>query len=152
METRKLAELKPPVCPSRKHSATTTELARRSLDAHGLLSLPTLNIRSGRLLSLRSVVEAAAMLGLEELPVWCVELDEAEEEAAALMLNSHLNEWDWEHVAAKLKRVQAAGLPLTLTGLPESDTGPLLAADWKPADKAPLDDVHADTKQDGFGF
>ena len=146
------AVLVPHECAVRQHCSTTTELVRGSLKHFGLLMPPVYNVKSKRIIALRSAVEAVVKLDWKEIPVWCVELDEAEEAAAMLMLNSHLNEWDWEHVSAELNKIQAAGLPLTLTGLPESDTGPLLAAEWKPAAKAPLDDVHMDANQGGFGF
>jgi ParB-like chromosome segregation protein Spo0J len=125
-------------------------LAGASLEEFGLLKPPTFNVRSGRLLCGTTVVEALRQAGADECDVWCVDLDAPREAAASLMLNSHLNDWHWENVAAELRKVVAAGLPLTLTGMPESDTGPLLAAEWQPAAKVALDDVHADARQGGL--
>lgn len=150
LETLRVSDLKPSACQSRLHTSTSVELARRTLEQFGLLVPPVYNVTTGTLLTLRTVVEALPLLGVETVQVWCVQLDPEVEDAAALLLNSHFNDYDWEHVAVKLKRVVAAGLPLCLTGMAESDTGPLLAADWSPKAKAPLDDVHADTKQGGL--
>jgi hypothetical protein len=149
LETMKLAEIQKRDHP-RRVIQEAPHHARISLEEFGLLQPPVFNVRTKRLLSLETIVDALRDAGAEEVEVWQVDLTEEQEIAASLALNSHWNEFWWEKVAAELKQVVKAGLPLTLTGLPECDTGPLLAADWSPPGKAPLDDVHVDPKQGGL--
>lgn len=150
IKTLKVADLRRHEPTPSRATATTAEVVRLSINEFGLLKPPTVNSRTGRVIDLWSVVEACRREGKEELECWMVELDEAQEAAAVLMLNSRLNDWDWEHVSTDLKRVQAAGLKLELTGLKDSDTGPLLAADWKQVAKVALDDLKADAQQVGL--
>lgn len=149
--TARIADLKRPgVDATRARCPSTTHVVRQSVNEFGLLALPTWNARTGRLLSLRAVVESMVEAGEETCQVLAVWLEDAQEAAAVLMLNSHLNEFVWSEVAIELKKIEKAGIPVQLSGLHESDTGPLMAADWSPAAKVALNDVHADAKQGGL--
>jgi hypothetical protein len=77
--------------------------------------------------------------GVADIPVWVVDIPEEDEDAAHLALQNHVGEWRWEEVSKLLKAVVERGLDVGLTGFHESDTGPLLAADWTPKEKGPLD-------------
>lgn len=150
LERMKTGELRSGDYTVRVRTSASAHIAGNALKEFGLLKPPTYNVRTKRLLSLTSVVDALERSGVAEVDVWQVDLDAGREAAAMLMLNSHLNDWHWKSVSGELQKIQAAGLPLTLTGLHKSDTGPLLAADWKPAAKVPLDDIHSDVNQGGL--
>lgn len=146
----KTSELRSGDYAARVRASTSSHIAGAAIAEFGLLKPPTYNARTKRLLSLTSVIAALERNGITEVDVWQVDLDEGREAAAMLMLNSHLNDWHWESVSGELRKILTAGLSLAITGLPDSDTGPLLAADWKPASKVPLDDIHADVNQGGL--
>ena len=134
LKTMKISDIKRHDYLTRIRHSETVQTAMASVIKYGLLSPPVFNVRSGHLMSQVSIVEAYKILSKTEIDVWCVDLDETQELAACLMLNNHLNDFNWEQVAADLKKIQAAGLSLALTGLQEFDTGPLLAAEWNQAD------------------
>lgn len=142
LEDRPLSTLKPHPDGVRTHDADSLYALGRSLSKFGLLRPPfvvndaTGNMIDGDLVleALRSVMDKDAMV-----PVWAVSIPEEDEDAAHLALQNHAGEWQWQPVSELLKAVAARGGDVKLAGFHESDTGPLLAADWKPAAKGPLD-------------
>jgi len=74
-----------------------------------------------------------------KVPCWIIEIPAEEEDAAHLALNNHCGEWQWQAVSDQLKSVVGRGIEPTLTGFHDYDIQPLLAADWSPAAKGPLD-------------
>ena len=117
----------------------------RSLERWGLLRPPlVLNSRTGNLIDGDRMLARMLAAGIEEAPVWVVDVPEEEEDAAHLALQNHAGEWSWQGVSEHLTALKAAGIDPRVTGFHESDVGPLTAADWKPAAKGPLDGSPAD--------
>lgn len=149
MEMRKLATLK--AHPDGVRTAQTVDEFRlgKSLTHFGLLRIPfVLNVRTGALLDGDRMIRPMRESGIEEVPVWVVDLPEEDEDAAHLALQNHVGEWQWEPVSKLLKALTERGLDMGLTGFHDSDTGPLCAADWTPKEKGPLDG--SDPKQGGL--
>ena len=97
----------------------------------GILRPVVLNIRTGAVLDGDRMLSALRDKDPEQnVPVWCVDLPEEQEDAAHLALNNHCGEWQWQPVSDLLKAIQARGQDLALTGFHDYDTGPLVAADW----------------------
>ena len=123
----------------------------KSLIYFGLLRVPfVLNARTGALLDGDRMLQPCREAGLVEVSVWVVDLSEEDEDAAHLALQNHVGEWQWQAVSLQLKSLASRGLDVGLTGFHDSDTGPLMAADWTPKEKGPLDG--SDPQQGGFGF
>mgnify|MGYP001244492901 CR=1 FL=1 len=149
LETRRLSDLK--THPDGVRSATPADEYRlgKSLAHFGLLRPPfVLNARTGALLDGDRMRRPLRESGVEKVPVWVVDLPAEDEDAAHLALQNHVGEWQWQPVSLLLKAVGARGLDVGLTGFHDSDTGPLMAADWTPKEVGPLDG--SDPKQGGL--
>ena len=145
LEMRPTASLK--AHPDGVRSAIPSDELRllNSLKHFGFLRPPfTINVRTGTLLDGDEMLDACRALGLESVPVWLVDLPEEDEDAAHLALQNHVGEWQWQPVSLLLKALAARGLDVGLTGFHDSDTGPLMAADWAPAK---VGDMHCDANQ-----
>lgn len=140
------AKIKPLTNSMRERRPETAYQAGRSLKFFGLLSLPTWNARTGHIINLASIIEAQRAAGETVFDVYAVDLSETQELAAIMAFNNHYGEWNWEKVSGGLKVVQTE-IPLEITGFHDSDTGPLLAAAWQPAEKVSLADALAEPKQ-----
>lgn len=139
LEIRPLTDLCTHPDHDRTSSSESKHWLRRSVEKFGLLQLPVLNARTGRLLGGALLVSAMRDMERAATPTWVVDLAPELEEAAALALNNHAGEWIWKEVSLVLKKMNENNEPLGLTGFHDSDIGPLVAADWKPAEKGPLD-------------
>jgi ParB-like chromosome segregation protein Spo0J len=140
LETLPLAEIKPH--PDALRSAQPLDVYRlsQSLAKFGLLRPPlVVNARTGTLLDGERALEALRSAGETSAPVWLVEVEPELEDAAHLALQNHVGEWRWQQVSEALKELKGRGVDVGLTGFHDSDTGPLLAADWSPAEKAALE-------------
>ncbi len=138
-EVRKVKDLK--AHPDGVRSAGPDAVFRlgASVRHFNLLRPPVLNIRTGSVLDGDRLLAALRDSGAEEVEVWCVDVPEAEEDAAHLALNNHCGEWQWQAVSLLLKSCVERGVDAGLTGFLDSDTGPLLSADWSPAKVGPMD-------------
>jgi len=145
LEVRPLTDLCTHPDVDRTSSPEARHWLGEQLKAFGLLQLPVLNARTGRLLGGALLVKCVRESGAEAVPTWVVDLDQGLEEAAALALNNHAGEWDWKQVSLVLKRMQGDGHKLGLTGFHDYDTGPLVAAEWDKPALGPLDG--SDAKQ-----
>lgn len=140
LETRRLADLK--AHPDGVRSAEPVDGFRlgKSLAHFGLLRPPfVVNVRTGALLDGDRMLRPCREAGMEDVPVWVVDLPEEDEDAAHLALQNHVGEWKWQPVSELLKALAERNLDVGLTGFHDSDTGPLLAADWTPKVVGPLD-------------
>lgn len=140
LEMRELATLK--AHPDGVRSALPADEFRlgKSIEHFGLLRPPfVVNDKTGTLLDGDRMLRPLREAGLKEVPVWVVCIPEEDEDAAHLALQNHVGEWQWQTVSDLLKAIAARGLDVGLSGFHDSDTGPLMAADWSPAEKGPLD-------------
>ena len=67
-----------------------------------------------------------------------VDWPEDKEKAANLAANKWSAEWDWEGTSLLLQELNG-GFDLALTGFKQHELDALLAADWKPAEEAPME-------------
>jgi ParB-like chromosome segregation protein Spo0J len=140
LKTLKISELKSHPDGVRVVTPEAVYQLSLSIKTFGLLRPLTLNTRTGWILDGDNVlVVLRSMKGMDMVPVWCVDIPEELEDVAHLALNNHCGEWQWEPVSRLLKTVEERKQSVGLTGFHESDIGPLLAADWSPAAKGPLD-------------
>jgi ParB-like chromosome segregation protein Spo0J len=149
LEMRELSTLKAHPDGVRTAEAEDEYRLGKSLAHFGLLRPPfVLNARTGALLDGDRMLRPCREAGLAHVPVWVVDLPEEDEDAAHLALQNHVGEWQWQPVSELLKALVARKLDVGLTGFHSSDTGPLLAAEWKPAQVGPLDG--SDPRQGGL--
>lgn len=121
-----------------------------TLARHGLLRPPVVSARTGTILDGRALVTAAALAGDVELDVWVVDVEPQDEALVRMALNTPVSDWIWSELAGELRKLKERGL-LALTLMPESDTGPLTAADWSPEALAALDASAPPAQRELFG-
>jgi hypothetical protein len=139
LDTFKIANLRTHPDKLRKMEPADLYRLGKSLERFGLLRPPTFNAETGNLLDGDQLVEALKARGVEEVRCWVVSVPKEEEDVAHLVLQNHVGEWLWQPVSEVLKRVRDRGGDVGLTGFHDSDTGPLLAADWTVPAKGPMD-------------
>ncbi len=151
METRSLDSIASHPDGCRSSDADGAYGLDRTYELLGLLRPPfVLNARTGNLIDGDRMLDVLRRRGVKEAPVWVVDVPEELEDAAHLALQNHVGDWVWQPVSEHLKALNERGVPMCVTGFHASDYGPLTKADWKPAEKGPLDG--GDAKQEGFGF
>lgn len=104
---------------------------RRGLTELGVLDPVILNLRTvanGWPEDARPVIvgghqriRAAQAEGIEEFPVFWVDLDEWQEQEANIALNAIHGRWDDEALAAMLRRIRDAGRDLAITGIDDAE-------------------------------
>lgn len=109
----------------RRISKRAAEKLRAGLDHFGLVEPLVLNERTGILISGHQRREQALELGLEEVPVVVVDLDESEAKALGLLLNNAKAQgsWDTELLAARLEDLAAVDV-LELSAFDVDDLEP----------------------------
>lgn len=113
----------------RRISKRAADKLRAGLEHFGLVEPLVLNERTGTLISGHQRREQALELGLEEVPVVVVDLDETEAKALGLLLNNAKaqGQWDTELLAARLEDLASVdALELTafdVEDLEPADTG-----------------------------
>lgn len=117
----------------------------------GLLRPLTVNAATDTVIDGDTVLGILRERGLEFAPCYIVNIPVEFEDAAHLALNNRAAEWEWEHVATRLKELLAQGRKAELSGFPSSKITALCAVeDWHPKEPTQLDG--APSQQDGFSF
>lgn len=143
VETRKLTTLKAHPDGVRVKDKNAEYFVGKSYELFGLIGLPTLNVRTGTVIDGDTILNQLRMRGVSEVMVLCVDIPEELEDLAHLAKNNHAGDWHWQAVSELLKIIEERKQPIGVSGFHESDTGPLLAADWKAAAVGPLDGTDA---------
>lgn len=94
---------------------------KASIERFGFVDPVIVNDRTGTLVGGHQRIKAAKDLGLKDVPVVSVNLDEGEEKALNVALNKISGEWDLELLRGVLDDVVAEGLDLSLTGFTEEE-------------------------------
>lgn len=102
---------------------------KASIERFGFVDPVIVNDRTGTLVGGHQRIKAAKDLGLKEVPVVSVNLDEADEKALNVALNKISGEWDLDLLRGVLEDVQAAGLDLSLTGFTDGELEAMLAGE-----------------------
>jgi ParB-like chromosome segregation protein Spo0J len=105
----------------RKISDQQMASLKQSIERFGFVDPVIVNDRTGTLVGGHQRIKAAKDLGLKQVPVVGVNLDEAEEKALNVALNKISGEWDIDLLKGVLDEVQASGLDLSLTGFTEDE-------------------------------
>lgn len=105
----------------RKISDQALDSLVQSIERFGFVDPVIVNDRTGTLVGGHQRIKAAKKLGLKEVPVVSVNLDDAEEKALNVALNKISGEWDLDMLRGVLEDVQAGGLDLSLTGFTEDE-------------------------------
>jgi ParB-like chromosome segregation protein Spo0J len=105
----------------RKISEQALDSLVQSIERFGFVTPVIVNDRTGILVGGHQRIKAAKKLGLKDVPVVAVNLDESEEKALNVALNKISGEWDLDLLRGVLEDVQAAGLDLSLTGFSDEE-------------------------------
>lgn len=105
----------------RKISDQQLASLKQSIERFGFVDPVIVNDRTGVLVGGHQRIKAAKELGLKQVPVVGVNLDEAEEKALNVALNKISGEWDLGLLKGVLDDIQASGLELSLTGFTEDE-------------------------------
>ena len=105
----------------RKISQQQMDSLKASIERFGFVDPVIVNDRTGVLVGGHQRVKAEKELGLKQVPVVGVNLDEVEEKALNVALNKISGEWDLDLLKGVLEDVQAGGLELSLTGFTEDE-------------------------------
>lgn len=111
----------------RKISREQLERLKGSIRQWGFVDPIIANRTTGNIVGGHQRVKAARALGLEDVPVVWVELDDANEKALNVALNKHGGEWDAEALPALLDEITAAGIELELTGFTAEELDDMIA-------------------------
>jgi DNA modification methylase len=102
------------------------EALARSMAAFGVVEPVVVNRRTGRIVGGHQRVKAAQALGIEQLPVVHVDLDESQEKQLNLALNRISGEFDLEKLSDILRELEADGVDLDLTGFTTAEIDDLI--------------------------
>jgi len=119
------SNLKPDTGNPRRITKRAADKLKAGLEHFGLVEPLVLNERTGILISGHQRREQALELGLEEVPVVVVDLDEAEAKALGLLLNNAKAQgsWDTDLLAARLEDLAAVDV-LELSAFDVEDLEP----------------------------
>src|SRR5262245_31043207 len=133
LKTSDLARMAAPYNP-RQISDHDLEALRRSLRFFGTVEPIVVNRRSGRIVGGHQRVKAALAEGIEDLPVYFVDLDDPSEKQLNLALNRIHGEWDEAMLERLLSELKVAGADLELTGFTDDEIRALLVDEEVPQD------------------
>ena len=125
LKTSDLARMAAPYNP-RQISDHDLEALRRSLRFFGTVEPIVVNRRSGHIVGGHQRVKAALAEGIDELPVYYVDLDDPSEKQLNLALNRIHGEWDEEMLERLLVELRTSGADLELTGFTDDEIAALL--------------------------
>lgn len=112
----------------RRISDTALASLKSSIERFGFVDPVIVNDRTGTLVGGHQRLRAAKELGLKDVPVVGVNLDEAEEKALNVALNKISGEWDLDLLRGVLEDVKTSGLELSLTGFTTEEVTSLLGS------------------------
>lgn len=137
VEIRPIKQIKTAKYNPRRISDQQLASLKASIERFGFVDPVIVNDRTGTLVGGHQRIKAAKDLGLKDVPVVSVNLDEAEEKALNVALNKISGEWDLDLLRGVLEDVQVGGLDLSLTGFSEEEWSAMSGA---PAGTAGLTD------------
>lgn len=121
VEVRPIKTIKTAKYNPRQISDQALDSLKQSIERFGFVDPVIVNDRTGTLVGGHQRIKAAKALGLKDVPVVGVNLDEAEEKALNVALNKISGEWDLDLLRGVLEDVVAEGLDISLTGFSEDE-------------------------------
>lgn len=121
VDIRPISEIKTAKYNPRKINEQQLESLKASISRFGFVDPVIVNDRTGTLVGGHQRIKAAKALGLVDVPVVGVSLDEAEEKALNVALNKISGEWDIDLLRGVLEEIIADGLDISLTGFTDEE-------------------------------
>ena len=97
-----------------------------SIKRFGFVDPVIVNDRTGVLVGGHQRIKAAKELNLVQIPVVCVDLDEADEKALNVALNKISGEWDMDALRSVLTDVTRSGIDATVMGFTEQEINSII--------------------------
>ena len=124
--TKKISELKPASYNPRKISSDALGRLTKSLSELGNLQPITWNAKTGNIVGGHQRLKCYSALQKEEVDVWAVWLDEAQEKAANIALNKLSGEFDLPALKDLIEELDTGEIDLDITGFGADELGELM--------------------------
>ena len=124
--TKKISELTPARYNPRKISSDALGRLTKSLSELGNLQPITWNAKTGNIVGGHQRLKCYSALGKDEVEVWAVWLDEAQEKAANIALNKLSGEFDLPSLKDLLEELDTGEIDLDITGFGEDELADLM--------------------------
>src|SRR5690606_254609 len=109
-----------------QHGDTEYEKLKQSIEEFGLVEPNVFNERTGRVVGGHQRLKILRELGLEEVPVSVVDLDDHHEKALNVALNKIEGDWDNFKLKELLEELDSGLIDVTLTGFDEEEIEDLM--------------------------
>ena len=126
--TKKISELSPAKYNPRKITSDALGRLTKSLSELGNLQPITWNAKTGNIVGGHQRLKCYEALGKDEVEVWAVWLDEAQEKAANLALNKLSGEFDVPMLKDILEELDAGEIDIDITGFSLDEIGKMMEA------------------------
>lgn len=133
--TMKLARLKPAPYNPRTINDHAMGALKESLKKFGVVEPIVFNRRSGYVVGGHQRLKALADLGVKDVQVVVVDLDDKDEKTLNVALNKITGEWSYGPLADLIRELEKQNADLKLTGFPEAELKTLLAYGLETAEK-----------------
>ena len=124
--TKKISELTPARYNPRKISSDALGRLTKSLSELGNLQPITWNAKTGNIVGGHQRLKCYQALGKDEVEVWAVWLDEAQEKAANIALNKLSGEFDLPQLKDILEEIDTGEIDLDITGFGADELAELM--------------------------
>lgn len=124
--TKKISELSPARYNPRKISSDALGRLTKSLSELGNLQPITWNAKTGNIVGGHQRLKCYSALGKDEVEVWAVWLDEAQEKAANIALNKLSGEFDLPQLKDILEELDTGEIDLDITGFGTDELADLM--------------------------
>jgi ParB-like chromosome segregation protein Spo0J len=126
LQKMKLSELRPASYNPRKISSDALGRLTKSLSELGNLQPITWNAKTGNIVGGHQRLKCYSALQKEEVEVWAVWLDEAQEKAANIALNKLSGEFDLPALKDILEEIDTGEIDLDITGFGADELADLM--------------------------
>lgn len=124
--TKKLSELNPAPYNPRKISSDALGRLTKSLSELGNLQPITWNAKTGNIVGGHQRLKCYSALGKDEIEVWAVWLDEAQEKAANIALNKLSGEFDLPQLKDLIEELDTGEIDLDVIGFGADELASLM--------------------------
>ena len=136
--TKKISELSPARYNPRKISSDALGRLTKSLSELGNLQPITWNAKTGNIVGGHQRLKCYSALGKNEVEVWAVWLDEAQEKAANIALNKLSGEFDLPQLKDLIEEIDTGEIDLDVIGFGTDELAELMEQ-AKPEDEKEVD-------------
>jgi len=126
--SKKISELSPAKYNPRTISSDSLGRLTKSLSELGNLQPITWNAKTGNIVGGHQRLKCYSALGKDEVEVWAVWLDEAQEKAANIALNKLSGEFDMPKLKDILEEIDVGEIDVDITGFSLEEIGKMMEA------------------------